>query len=61
MTSLVFVLRLNGVLAMGFAPLTWWVPERNLGTDHGTLLMAIFGPGSVPVYDGFANFCLASQ
>ncbi|QCO99149.1 hypothetical protein FCN77_17390 [Arthrobacter sp. 24S4-2] len=34
-------LLLNGLLAMGFAPLTWWVPERILGTDHGTLLMAL--------------------
>ncbi|WP_156372238.1 hypothetical protein [Arthrobacter sp. Leaf337] len=34
-------LLLNGLLAMGFAPLTWWVPERVLGIDHGTLLMAV--------------------
>ncbi|MEO5318491.1 hypothetical protein PV761_07890 [Arthrobacter sp. CC3] len=34
-------LLLNGLLAMGFAPLTWWVPERVLGIDHGTLLMAL--------------------
>lgn len=33
-------LLLNGLLPMGLAPLTWWVPERILGTDHGTLLMA---------------------
>ncbi|WP_043429894.1 hypothetical protein [Arthrobacter sp. FB24] len=34
-------LLLNGLLATGFAPLTWWVPQRILGTDHGTLLMAL--------------------
>lgn len=34
-------LLLNGLLAMGFAPLTWWIPERVLGIDHGTLLMAV--------------------
>ncbi|MDQ0075261.1 DUF6541 family protein [Arthrobacter oryzae] len=34
-------LLLTGLLVMGFAPLTWWVPDRILGTDHGTLLMAL--------------------
>lgn len=33
-------LLINGLLAMGFTPLTWWVPERILGIDHGTLLLA---------------------
>lgn len=31
---------LNGLLTLGFVPLTWWVPERYLGIDHGTALMA---------------------
>ena len=31
---------LNGLLTLGFAPMTWWVPERFLYVDHGTALMA---------------------
>ncbi|MBT2531851.1 hypothetical protein J7E83_06885 [Arthrobacter sp. ISL-48] len=33
-------LLINGLLAMGFTPLTWWIPERIIGIDHGTLLLA---------------------
>jgi hypothetical protein len=32
---------LNGLLTLGFTPLTWWVPEHFLGVDHGTALMAV--------------------
>lgn len=30
----------NGLITLGAVPLTWWVPERFLGVDHGTLLLA---------------------
>ena len=33
-------LLINGLLAMGFTPLTWWIPERIVGVDHGTLMLA---------------------
>lgn len=32
---------LNGLLTLGFTPLTWWVPVEFLGVDHGTALMAV--------------------
>lgn len=30
----------NGLILAGLVPLTWWLPERLMGTDHGTLLLA---------------------
>lgn len=30
----------NGLITLGAVPLTWWIPERFLGVDHGTLLLA---------------------
>lgn len=30
----------NGLIATGLIPLSWWIPERIVGTDHGTLLLA---------------------
>lgn len=30
----------NGLIAAGLIPLSWWIPERIVGTDHGTLLLA---------------------
>ncbi|MDJ0351163.1 hypothetical protein QMG72_00340 [Pseudarthrobacter sp. PH31-O2] len=31
----------GGLIAVGFIPLSWWLPQRILGTDHGTLLLAV--------------------
>ncbi|WAH96524.1 hypothetical protein [Arthrobacter sp. MMS18-M83] len=30
----------NGLILAGLVPLTWWLPERLMGTDHGTLVLA---------------------
>lgn len=30
----------NGLIVTGLIPLSWWIPERIVGTDHGTLLLA---------------------
>jgi hypothetical protein len=30
----------NGLITAGMVPLSWWLPERFLGIDHGTLLLA---------------------
>lgn len=30
----------NGLITAGLIPLSWWIPERIVGTDHGTLLLA---------------------
>lgn len=30
----------NGLIVAGLVPLFWWIPERLLGLDHGTLLLA---------------------
>ncbi len=30
----------NGLIAFGFFPLLWWIPESQLGTDHGTFVLA---------------------
>ncbi|MCX2746512.1 hypothetical protein OOZ51_01620 [Arthrobacter sp. MI7-26] len=30
----------NGLILAGLVPLTWWLPERMMGTDHGTLMLA---------------------
>lgn len=30
----------NGLIGTGLVPLFWWIPERLLGLDHGTLLLA---------------------
>ena len=30
----------NGLITAGLVPLSWWLPERLMGTDHGTLLLA---------------------
>lgn len=30
----------NGLIVAGLIPLSWWIPERFVGTDHGTLLLA---------------------
>lgn len=30
----------NGLIVTGLIPLSWWIPERFLGIDHGTLLLA---------------------
>ncbi|WP_426996336.1 hypothetical protein [Pseudarthrobacter sp. N5] len=31
----------NGLIVAGLVPLSWWFPERLLGFDHGTLLVAV--------------------
>lgn len=31
----------NGLILAGMVPVLWWLPERLLGTDHGTLLLAV--------------------
>lgn len=33
----------SGLILLGLAPLTWWLPERIIGIDHGTLLLGIAG------------------
>lgn len=33
----------NGLILAGLVPLTWWLPERIMGTDHGTLMLAALG------------------
>ena len=30
----------NGLIVTGLIPLSWWIPERFVGVDHGTLLLA---------------------
>jgi hypothetical protein len=30
----------NGLITLGAVPLSWWVPQRILGVDHGTLLLS---------------------
>lgn len=32
---------LNLLIFMGLVPLTWWIPERFIGTDHGSLVLAV--------------------
>lgn len=36
----------NGLITLGAVPLSWWLPERILGVDHGTLLLSAAG-GSI--------------
>ena len=30
----------NGLIVSGLVPLSWWIPERFVGIDHGTILLA---------------------
>ncbi|MCO4257451.1 hypothetical protein [Pseudarthrobacter cellobiosi] len=30
----------NGLIVTGLIPLSWWIPERFVGIDHGTILLA---------------------
>jgi hypothetical protein len=32
---------LNLLILMGLAPLTWWIPEQIIGTDHGSVVLAL--------------------
>ncbi|HJW00481.1 MAG TPA: hypothetical protein VJ617_15425 [Arthrobacter sp.] len=42
----------NGLIVTGLVPLSWWIPERFLGTDHGTVLLAALA--------GLLSWCIVS-